>query len=110
MNSLNSVLIEGILTEDPAPIGKTQCVLHVRTKRSEKRDEISYVQEDDFTILTNGKIAETCAEFLKEGRNIRIVGRLITAENVSRLYGCGGSREGAFTFIMAEHVEIKPTK
>jgi single-strand DNA-binding protein len=106
VNQLNSILIEGDLTQDPVlkelQKGPTVCSFSLASKRfcrqgDEIVEEVSY-----FDIETIGKLADSCGIQLKKGRGVRIVGRLrqeledFDGKNISRVY------------IVAEHVEIKP--
>jgi single-strand DNA-binding protein len=86
MNNLNSVLLEGELTADPIFVdGK--CVFDVNVRRIEKTNT--------FKIICKSRLAEVCAEYLKMGRGVRIVGRLDRDENDE-------------VYLLAEHVEFKP--
>ena len=48
-----------------------------------------------FDISVYARMAEMCAEYLKKGRGVRVVGRLAQKDDES-------------VFIVAEHVEFKP--
>ena len=98
MNNPNSVLLEGRLSKEPGFIHndgqRALCYLDVVSERQYKQGD-GYIQtESGFRIETRDRLAETCAEYLHEGRGIRVVGRL-------------KAEEGAF-LIVAEHVEFKP--
>jgi single-strand DNA-binding protein len=56
-----------------------------------------------FNVETWSKLAETCGEKGREGRSVRIVGRL-REEHWTSLYGKLNSR----VIIVAEHVEFRP--
>jgi single-strand DNA-binding protein len=91
MNDLNSVLLEGILTQDPQQaLDHVEFVIETAKKTTEGTAKARY------TIQTTGRLAEVCQEYLTAGRGVRIVGRL-------------GEHEGK-VIIEAEHVEIKPMK
>jgi single-strand DNA-binding protein len=107
MNNLNSILIEGNLTRDPelsyCSNGTPWCKFSVAVNRfykqeDEKRKEVSFID-----VSTYAKTAEACAEYLKKGRGVRVVGRLkqdswkdVDGKSRTKLY------------IVAEHVEFKP--
>lgn len=101
MTNLNSVLIEGNLVKDPTlsrgPENMAMTRFSVAVSRSTKdRDEKTVKRTIQIDILTLGKTAEMCAQCLKKGRRVRVVGRLDTEEDD--------------VFIVGEHVEIKLQK
>jgi single-strand DNA-binding protein len=107
MNNLNSVLIEGVLSEDPlfrvAPEGTQICTFTVVSRRyaangGKTREELSRIQIESW-----GKPAEACSNLGKKGRGVRVVGRLKEA----RWTGADG-KEKAKVIIVAEHVEWRP--
>ena len=107
MNNLNSVLIEGNLTNDPelsyTSTGKPVAKLRIGSNRSYKKDD-EYQQESSFFDITVwGKQAEACAEFLEKGRGVRIVGRL----KEDRWQDQEGNNRSKVQ-IVAEHVEFMP--
>jgi len=81
MANFNRVILVGNLTRDPelryTPSGAPVCSFDLAVNRSyttqagERRDEVCYI-----TIVSWGKQAETCAEYLKKGRAALIEGRL----------------------------------
>ena len=80
MNSLNSVLIEGNLTGDPAKRelagGAIVCTFTVATNRyfnqdNERKQEVSF-----FDVEVWNRTAELCLKTLSRGRGVRVVGRL----------------------------------
>ena len=80
MNNLNSVLIEGNLTKDPelsyTPNGKAVSTLRIATNRYFKQDDEYQEEASFFDVTVWAKQAEACAEYLKKGRGVRVVGRL----------------------------------
>jgi single-strand DNA-binding protein len=82
MANFNRVILIGNLTRDPelryTPNGAPVCNFDLAVNRSfttqagERRDEVCYI-----TIVSWGKQAETCKEYLKKGRAALIEGRLI---------------------------------
>ncbi len=81
MADFNKVILLGRLTRDPelryTPAGSPVCNFDLAVNRSyttqagERRDEVCFV-----TIVVWGKQAETCAEYLKKGRQTLVEGRL----------------------------------
>ena len=107
MNNLNSVLIEGNLTKDPelsyTPNEKAVCKLRLATNRYYKQGDEPQEEASFFDVTVWGRQAEACAEYLKKGRGIRVVGRL----KQERWEAQDGS-ERSRVAIIAEHVEFKP--
>ena len=95
MNDLNSVLIEGTLTEDPILVdsdeGGTKCTFSLVTERTTQNGN---TRASYFTVETGDRLAHNCSEYLRSNRGVRVVGYL--AED-----------NGKFT-IHAEHVEFRP--
>lgn len=109
MNNLNSILVEGNLTKDPAfsetSKGKSICLFTIATNRyykqgNEYQNEVSYLSVETWTNL-----ADTCRDHLAKGRGVRVVGRLKQDRWVDK-EGKNYSR----IKIVAEHVEFKPFK
>jgi single-strand DNA-binding protein len=107
MNNLNSVLVEGNLTKDPSlkvistgtAVGKfTIAVNRFWKKDNEPQESVSYIDIEVWAGL-----AETCSQYLKKGRGVRIVGRL---EQDRYILDVGTYKEKLK--IVAEHVEFKP--
>jgi single-strand DNA-binding protein len=89
VNNLNSVLIESNLDADPDPLTadeKPTCSFHVVNMRQ--------AEPFRFLVITVGRLATVCAEYLKKGRGVRVVGSL--------------HEEEGRVWIVAEHVEFKP--
>ena len=108
MNNLNSVLIEGTLTQSPKIViednGKTITEFSISSERSYKKDDQYHKEISFFEIRVFGKQAEACNEYLTKGRGVRIVGRLKQELR-------GDDEDGRLNvFIIAEHVEFKPKK
>ena len=108
MSNLNSVLIEGNLTRDPdlktLPSGTATCTFGIATNRyykvqGEKKHEVSY-----FEVEVWSKNAENCAQYLKKGSGVRVVGRL----KLDTFHDKNGARRSSVK-IVAEHVEFKPS-
>jgi single-strand DNA-binding protein len=80
LSSLNSVLIEGNLVQDPQirslETGSKLCHFSVASNRyfvqeNQRKTEVSF-----FDVEVWNKTAEQCATALSKGRGVRIVGRL----------------------------------
>ncbi|MCX7027331.1 MAG: single-stranded DNA-binding protein [Spirochaetes bacterium] len=98
MNSLNSILVEGNLVKDPAtktlPSGNQVCAFTLATNRYYKAGEQGMEEEVSyFDVEAWSRLGTTCAQYLKKGRGVRVVGRL-----------------KAKVKIVAEHVEFSPKK
>ena len=107
MNNLNSILLEGNLTRDPElkqnVNGVSYCQLSIATNRyfkqhDEYKEEVSY-----FEVVTYGRLAAICAEYLCKGRGVRVVGRL----KQFRWHNEKGKPRSR-VMIIAEHVEFRP--
>ena len=107
MNNLNSILIEGNLVKDPELSqtlqGTTFCKFTVATNYSYKSSEEYSKEVSFFSVVTWAKLAEICAEYLKKGRGVRIVGRL----KQNRWTDEDGKTKSSID-IIAEHVDFKP--
>ena len=107
MTNLNSVLIEGNLTQDPQcqtiKSGATLCKFFLAVNRSYKvadevREEVSF-----FPVEIWGERAEPCVSYLKKGKKVRVIGRLKQERWETQ---DGSKRERGV--IVAEHVEFGP--
>ena len=107
MNSLNSILVEGNLVRDPSlsktPRGTQVCTFSVASNRYYKADNESQKEVSFFEVEVWAKLAETCAEILKKGRGVRVVGRL----KQDRWADNDGKNHSRIK-IVGEHVEFKP--
>ena len=106
MNHLNSCLIEGVLEGNPVctktTSGTDTCVFNIKTSRYFKKDGAPVEETSFFPIETWGRLALSCNAQLRDGRGIRVVGRL--KEDRWEVDGVGHSR----IKIIVEHVEFKP--
>jgi single-strand DNA-binding protein len=109
MDNLNSILIEGNLVRDPelsyTPKGTAVCKFAVECKRNFKEGEETVKETSFFEVSTWTRLAEVCAEYLKKGRGVRVVGRL----KQDRWTDADGKTHDR-VFIVAEHVEFKPAE
>ena len=108
MNSINSVLLEGVLFEDPLfrntlKSGTPLCTFTIMTKRSYKNGKVLRDEVGFFNVETWGKVAETVHSKGREGHNIRVLGRLKYEQWTS-----ADGAEKSKVVIVAEHVEWRP--
>lgn len=107
MNNLNSILIEGNLTHDPAlkttPGGSSVCAFSVASNRWYKQDDQLEKEVSFFDVEAWSKLAQNCAENLKKGRGVRVVGRLKQDR-----WNDDSGKPRSKVKIVAEHVEFKP--
>ena len=101
MNDLSSVLLEGVLAEDPktstSPDGQARCNFIVTTVEGRKKEPFHC------GVVAYGQLGQKCLYDLKAGRGVRLVGRLRRESSTE-----GKSRPEIK--IVAEHVEFKPLK
>ena len=98
MNGLNNLILEGKITKDvELSILENGCTVARTTisyTRSYKNASEEIIKEESFFEITcYGTMAENFAKLGKEGRDIRVVGRL--------------KQEGEKVIILAEHIEYK---
>mgnify|MGYP000871575431 FL=1 len=109
MNSLNAILLQGVLVRNPevheSPNGVMVCTFTVASDRF-YRDEGSTELEKEvslFVIEAWWRLGQCCVEKLKKGRGVRVVGRLKQERWVD-----GEGKNKSKVKIVAEHVEFKP--
>ncbi|HWP68508.1 MAG TPA: single-stranded DNA-binding protein [Rectinemataceae bacterium] len=110
MNSLNSILVEGNVVRDPStktlPSGNQVCDFTLATNRFYKSGEENLEKEVSyFDIEAWSRLGTACAQNLKKGRGVRVVGRL----KQDRWTDPEGKQRTKVK-IVAEHVEFKPVK
>ena len=109
MNDLNSVLIDGTLTQDPyitvTPEGP-RCHFRIENVYRFKDSKTDMLCESycHFDIIVRDRQAKVCQEHLKTGRGVRVVGRLAVMRKDYEM----SHRLTYSVYITAEHVEIKP--
>lgn len=107
MNSLNSILVEGNLTRDPllaqTPKGTPVCNFSVASNRFFRNNEEMQKEVSFFDVEVWSKLAERCADTLKKGRGVRVVGRLKQDR-----WTDGEGKNHSRVKIVAEHVEFRP--
>lgn len=107
MNSLNSILLEGNLVRDPEnktlPTGSQVCSFAVASDRFYKQNDELEKEVSYFDVEAWSRLGQSCAENLKKGRGVRVVGRL----KQDRWIDTDGKTRSKVK-IVAEHVEFKP--
>jgi len=107
MNNLNSIILEGNLVKDPVmkitPNGHSVTTFTIATNRFYKQNDKMVGEVSYFDTESWGKLAETCADILKKGRGVRVVGRLMQ-DRWEDPVGTFHTR----VKVIAEHVEFKP--
>lgn len=80
LNNLNSIIVEGNLVRDPqlktTPNGHQVCSFSVASNRFYRQNDETEKEVSFFEVETWSRLAQTCAEILKKGRGVRVVGRL----------------------------------
>lgn len=110
MNSLNSILVEGNLVRDPEaktlPSGNQVCDFTLASNRVYKNNEEGFEKEVSyFDVEAWSRLGSSCAQNLKKGRGVRVVGRLKQDRWVDP-----EGKPRARVKIVAEHVEFKAQK
>lgn len=104
MNSLNSILIEGNLTEDPVTDEESgRCSFVIASNRYFKQAGETQQEVSFFDVEVWAGLAETCATYLEKGWGVRVVGRLKQDR-----WQDGEGKTQSKVKIVGEHVEIKP--
>jgi single-strand DNA-binding protein len=107
VNNLNSILIEGNLTEDlvleKTAKGTPVCNFTIASTRYYKSETGIEKEEGYFSIQVCGKLAEQAVTLGHQGRGVRVVGRL----KQERLNGSNGQAQTRIV-IIAEHIKFRP--
>jgi single-strand DNA-binding protein len=85
------------------PKGTAVCTFAVACNRFFKQEEETQKEVSFFDVSAWSRQAEVCAEYLKKGRGVRVVGRL----KQDRWTDSDGKPHSR-VLIIAEHVEFKP--
>lgn len=106
MNDLNSAIYEGRV--DGAPIfsttdDKPRCEFVVASDRHFKQDDRIEKETSYISVIAHRQLARTCADVLKAGRGVRVVGRLKEFR-----WTDSDDRKCSQVKLIAEHVEFKP--
>jgi single-strand DNA-binding protein len=109
VNSLNSILLEGNLTRDPETktlsTGSQVCNFSIASDRFYRQNESTEKEVSYFDVEAWARLGIACAQNLKKGRGVRVVGRL----KQDRWLDPEGKQKSR-VMIVAEHVEFKPVK
>jgi single-strand DNA-binding protein len=107
ISNLNSLLIEGVLKEAPlyrlTPKGVPVCTLVIVSKQYRRDGKKSEEEIGFFQVRAGSKLADACNAQGREGRGLRVVGRL----KEERWVGPDGKPRSK-VFIVADHVEWRP--
>ena len=107
MNALNSILIEGNLTRDPESktlaSGSQVCSFAIASNRFYRQNEVMEKETSFFDIEAWARLGQSCAETLRKGRGVRVVGRLKQDRWTDQT-----GKQHSKVKIVAEHVEFKP--
>lgn len=107
MNSLNSILIEGTVTSTTGivvtPKGTPRHAFTVASDRFFKEDNEKRHEVSCFDVETWARLAETCADRIRKGDRVSVVGRLLQQRWTDDV-GSAKSR----VIVVAEHVEFHP--
>jgi single-strand DNA-binding protein len=108
MNNLNSILLEGEFVKNPRHSpdekGSPACSFSLACKRYFKNQSGFETETSYFDIETTGKLASQCKEQGREGRGIRVVGRLKQEHGLNT-----EGKPVARIFVVAKHVEFRPS-
>ena len=106
MNNLNSILIEGNMVRDPllktTPKGTVVCSFSIASNRFYRQNSNLEKEVGFFDVEAWGKLANSCANYGRKGRGVRVVGRL----KQERWVGNDGKNHTRIA-IVAEHVEYR---
>jgi len=107
MNSLNSIILEGNIVQEPVlretAKGTAVCTFSIMCTRTYRQDEGFEKEVSFFNIDVWGKQAELTAKNGTKGRGVRVVGRL----KQSRWVDSEEKNRSKIT-VVAEHIEFKP--
>jgi single-strand DNA-binding protein len=96
VNDLNSLLIEGTLVGDPASQEYGDVVESCTFTIVSHRITSTETRETVLPVRVYGTLGANCAEYLRKGRGVRIVGSIaVDAESL---------------VVIGEHVEFRPMK
>lgn len=112
MNNINSILIEGKVSKNPVCIvnndidnltAKLWCEFVIEVKKYYKVNNEYQQEESFFTVQAWSHLAERCNKYLKEGRGVRIIGRLKQYRWIDR-----DDKPKFRVVIIAQQIEFKP--
>jgi hypothetical protein len=99
MNNLNSILLEGVIDGTLTLYGRgkaKRCSFGLSSLREVREGKNIKKQETRVGVMIRGASAEVAVEQARDGRGVRVVGRLANVE------------QGGGIYIEAEHVEYRP--
>ncbi len=108
MNHLNSIILEGkvtAITRPPFDDIRRIVRFTVESHRTYEYEGATYEELGSFDVDAFNNLADSCLANMKEGRIVRVVGRLMR-ERYPNVLDEMESR----VVIIAEHVEYKPVK
>jgi single-strand DNA-binding protein len=107
MSNLNQILIEGNLVKNPelrhTPKGTPVCTFSVASNRFYKQNDEFQKEVSFFDVTAWTDLAKNCADRLKKGRGVRVIGRL----QQDRWQDTEGKQRSKI-YIVADHVIFKP--
>lgn len=103
MNMLNSLILEGVITEKEAEKIPNGLSFELVSKRHWKEGGKEKERDSFFTVEVYGKIADFSEKNLVKGQGIRLVGIL-----ASRTWKDEEGKEYSRVYIVAEHIEFRP--
>ena len=113
MRDLNSVIAEGNLVADPqsksvGPSAKTVCVFTIAMNGIRRNKEGEEKQEQTETVFLDvecwATLADRCAQYLKKGKRVRVLGRL----KQSSWVGKEDQKNHPRLYVLADQVEFGP--
>lgn len=111
MNCLNSIILEGVVTNNPelkeTVSGGAYCLVNISVSRKCKGLDGNYIDDEVsyFDIEAFGNLAEFCASKIKQDKEIGLAGRLKQSK-----WKNSDNKECSKVVIVAEHIELKPMK
>ncbi len=109
MNDLNSIIVEGNLTRDPVlsttPNDVSVCNFSIGSHHMYKKGDKQHTETSFLDVEVWSKLGENCAEYLRKGRGVRVVGRLKQDR-----WKDGEGKSRSRLKIVAEHVEFRTMK
>lgn len=102
MNMLNSLILEGEVTEKEVEKIPSGLSFELVSKRWWKEEGKEKERDSFFTVEVYGKIADFSEKRLVKGQKIRLVGIL-----ASKTWKDEEGKEHSRVYIIAEHIEFK---
>ena len=108
MNNLNSLIVEGTVEKTEIKETNTSkiAIVFLKTVRSYRNaDGFTVEEESTFEVLCYGNMVDYVAKFAKDGRGVRVVGRLKQEK-----WWDGDDIQRSKIVVICEHIEFKPFK